>query len=95
MTATEIQILVRRIEKFLVSQPGVEDAVVVHEVTPEGNNCFKALVEPESEPAPAGGGRNLAGYCQQVLSLSQPLVIKYGPIPRTPSGKVARHLLAL
>ncbi|WP_156802012.1 hypothetical protein [Desulfurispora thermophila] len=95
MTATEIQILVRRIEKFLVSQPGVGDAVVVHEVTPEGDNCFKALVEPDNEPLPAGLRYNLASSCQQVLSLSYPLFIKYGLIPRTPSGKVARHLLAL
>lgn len=90
MTANEIVLHVRKMEKEIARHPGVEDAVVVSHMKPRGGYTLKAFIEPAADD-------NETKKSIQELCVNQsgalPVEVVFKKIPRTPSGKVARQQL--
>jgi acyl-coenzyme A synthetase/AMP-(fatty) acid ligase len=92
MTANEIVLHVRKLEKALVTHPNVEDAVVLSEEKPESGYVLKVFVEPSSDDAKTE--EEIRQFCSSQSS-ALPTEVIFRDIPRTPSGKVARQQLLM
>lgn len=90
MTANEIVLYVRKMEKEIVKHPEVEDAVVVGDRQPRGGYVLKAFVEPASNDSVTIN--SIKKYCLTQFG-ALPVEVIFRKIPRTPSGKIARQQL--
>ncbi|MTI83762.1 MAG: long-chain fatty acid--CoA ligase [Firmicutes bacterium] len=93
MTANEIVLHVRKLEKALVTHADVEDAVVLSEENPESETfVLKVFVEPSSNDSETE--KKIREFCIS-QSNALPTEVIFREIPRTPSGKVARQQLLM
>jgi acyl-coenzyme A synthetase/AMP-(fatty) acid ligase len=85
----DIHAQVREMESIIISQPGVEDVVVISVEDGNGENQLKAFVEPAEDTIPSKQG--IMHACQNKSKYGRvPNTIIFGEIPRTLSGKVLR-----
>lgn len=83
------------IEEFLGRQPGVDDVAVVAADEGDGVPALVAYVVLAEDASVAGIERRLQAACRATLaSFKVPRVVRVVPsLPRTPTGKLRRHLL--
>lgn len=82
-------IKVRDLERTLNELPGVEEAAVLIEVLPDGEKEFAAFVQLDGSRTVEK--ETLVTVCRQKTNVA--LKIEFCELPKTPTGKVARHLL--
>lgn len=89
---TVIHAQVRELESIISSHPGVEDVVVISIKNSEGDHVLRAFVEPAEDITPSE--QSIINACYKKSKYGRvPEAVIFGEIPRTPSGKVARHRL--
>jgi long-chain acyl-CoA synthetase len=89
-----VNVYPREVEEYLAEHPGVSEAVVVGVADPHWGEAVHAAVVPErgATPSPA----ELVAHCRRGLAAAKvpKSVTLMGELPRTPSGKVLRRVLA-
>jgi len=80
---------VRDMERIISEFPGVEETAVLVDELPGGEKEFIAFVQLDGSCAVEK--ETLATHCRQKMNVS--LKIEFCELPKTPTGKVARHLL--
>lgn len=89
---TIIHAQVRELESIISSHPGVEDVVVISLKNSKGEHIIQAFVEPAEDTPPSE--QSIINTCHSKSKYGRvPEAVIFGEIPRTPSGKVARHRL--
>ncbi|RSN64344.1 AMP-binding protein [Actinomadura sp. WAC 06369] len=92
-----VNVYPREIEDVLAVHPAVADAAVVGAPDPDMGQRVRAVVQP-ADPAAAGPAlaAELIAHCRARLAgYKCPRAIEFtGELPRTPSGKLLRRLLA-
>lgn len=82
-------IMVRDMERIISDFPGVEETAVLVEELPDGRKEFIAYVQLDGSCAVEKEA--LADHCRRKMDV--PLRIEFCELPKTATGKVARHLL--
>ncbi len=88
---TNIHFQVRELEFMLQNQPGIQDAVVVAEKVDEVQYHFHVFIEPKEAQCP--NRESILGLWDKTNITPKPSAIVFGPIHRTPTGKVSRKSL--
>ena len=82
-------IKVRDLERVLNEFPGVEESAVLIEESPGGEKELIAFVQLDGKCSV----EKEALFAQMVQKMDVPIRIEFCELPKTPTGKIARHLL--